>query len=190
MPKIFQMPNAVSITGRSSSITNSFINGIIPTIEPTEEEVLEALQILGMDPSDVRCAYCGDKYTEWDHLRPLIMNQEPTGYISEIGNLVPACGKCNQSKGNKYWRTWMLSQAVLSPKSRNIIDIEIRIQRLENYERWKIIEPLDFEQIVGTDIWKTHRENWRSLLDEMRRSQKHALEIKAIVKAYIKQNRS
>jgi hypothetical protein len=190
MPKAFQMPNPVSIMGRSSSITNSFINGIIPVIEPTEEEVLEALQILGMDPSDVRCAYCGDKSTEWDHLRPLVVDQRPTGYISEIGNLVPACGKCNQSKGNKHWRVWMMSNALLSPNSRNISDIETRITCLENYEQWKMIEPLNFEQIVGSEMWKLHWENWQRVIEEMRASQKLALEIRAIVKEHVKQNRS
>ena len=42
-----------------------------------------------------------------DHLRPLVKDKEPTGYISEIHNLVPSCGKCNQSKGNKEWKAWM-----------------------------------------------------------------------------------
>jgi hypothetical protein len=190
MPKTFQMPVPVSIMGRSSSITNSFINGIIPVIEPTEEEVLEALQILGMDSSDVRCAYCGDKSTEWDHLRPLVIDQRPTGYISEIGNLVPACGKCNQSKGNKPWRTWMLSKAILSPKSRNILELEARMERLEKYERWKVIEPLDFEQIVDPELWKLHWENWQRVISEMRTSQILASEIKAIVKDRVKQIRS
>jgi hypothetical protein len=30
----------------------------------------------------------------------LVEEKEPIGYISEIRNLVPVCGKCNQSKGN------------------------------------------------------------------------------------------
>ena len=103
----------MTVTGRSSSLTNAFINGIIPVIQPTEAEELEALRILGIDPVDIRCAYCGDKSTEWDHLRPIITNQEPTGYITEIANLVPSCGKCNQSKGKSSWRAWITSTARL-----------------------------------------------------------------------------
>jgi len=38
----------------------------------------------------LQCSYCGTPATEWDHLRPLVMNKKPTGYISEIHNLVPA----------------------------------------------------------------------------------------------------
>src|SRR5687768_4986894 len=107
----FQMPTSMTITGRSSSITNAFVSAIIPVVFPTEAEVIEALAVLGMLPTDVRCAYCGDASSEWDHLRPLVVNQKPTGFISEIANLVPSCGKCNQSKGKKPWREWMCSSA-------------------------------------------------------------------------------
>jgi len=100
--KAFAMPSVQTMMSRKSSITNAFVNSLIPVVEPTVDEIEEALRILGMSADDVRCAYCGDVSTEWDHLRPLVVNRRPTGYISEIGNLVPACGKCNQSKGNKH----------------------------------------------------------------------------------------
>ena len=92
----FSMPNRVKIPARSSSITNSFVQSLIPEVTPTDEDVVEVLQLLEIDPSDPRCAYCGDPTTEWDHLRPLVKDKLPTGFVSEIGNLVPACGKCNQ----------------------------------------------------------------------------------------------
>ncbi len=53
--------------GRTSSITNAFVNGIIPVIEPSEEEVDDVLNTLGMNRETICCAYCGDQYTEWDH---------------------------------------------------------------------------------------------------------------------------
>ena len=74
-----QLPATMSVMGRSLSITNAFINAIIPAIEPTEAEELEALCILSIRPDNICCAYCGDKATEWDHLRAIISNQEPTG---------------------------------------------------------------------------------------------------------------
>src|SRR5215471_14811557 len=83
---------------------------------PLRKTWLKALTVLQLDPDDLRCAYSGDKATEWDHLRPLISGQEPTGYISEIQNLVPVCGKCNQSKGNSHWRSWMEGNAKLCPR--------------------------------------------------------------------------
>ena len=106
----FQMPSPPTLVSRKSSITNAFVNAVIPIIDPTIDEIEKALAILGMDPADVRCAYCGNKSTEWDHLRPLVLKLRPTGFISEIANLVPACAKCNQSKGNRPWRTWIASK--------------------------------------------------------------------------------
>ena len=88
---LFKMPTSMKITGRSSSITNAFINSIIPVVLPTNEQVKEALGILGMDCDKFECSYCGSNASEWDHLRPLVLNKKPTGYISEIHNLVPAC---------------------------------------------------------------------------------------------------
>lgn len=181
MRKVFRMPTVVKITGRTSSITNAFVNGIIPVVEPTDEEIDDVLKILGMDREHIVCAYCGDVCTEWDHFRPLVKEKRPTGYISEIHNLVPACGKCNQSKGNKYWKAWMLSNAVLSPRSRQIADIEYRIQRLEKFESRYTPVKLDFEKIVGTEAWEEHWNNCQKLHDIMQESQKHADKIKALI---------
>lgn len=164
------MPKPMKITGRSSSITNAFINSIIPVVEPTEEQVEEALSILDM-LDNYQCSCCGATATEWDHLRPLVLNKKPTGFISEIHNLVPACGKCNQSKGNKEWRKWMLSDAALSPKTKAIPDIDARIKRLEAYENWGTPTNMDFESIVGKEVWEKHWQNWEQVQEIMRESQ-------------------
>lgn len=178
-PTGFQMPTSVTITGRSSSITNAFVSAIIPVVFPTEAEVTEALAMLGMSPADVRCAYCGDLSTEWDHLRPLVINQKPTGFVSELANLVPSCGKCNQSKGKKAWREWMRSSAPRSPRTRGITDLEARMMRLEAYE--KRLQPrwLDFQSLVGEELWAEYWTYWRDLLDRMKKSQECAEKLKA-----------
>ena len=82
----------LKITSRASSITNSFVQAIVPTVEFSLEEQEKALAILGMTPNKLSCAYCGAATTDWDHLRPLVKNKRPTGYISELQNLVPSCG--------------------------------------------------------------------------------------------------
>ena len=174
---LFKMPKPMKITGRSSSITNAFINAIIPVVQPTEENIREALEILGMTQETFQCSYCGDTATEWDHLRPLVKDKKPTGYISEIHNLVPACGKCNQSKGNKEWKTWMQSKAALSPAARGIKDIPERIQRLEAYENWCKPTCMDFASIAGEDIWQQHWQNWERVQEIMRESQNLAEKI-------------
>lgn len=176
--EVFRMPTQVTINARSSSITNAFVNGIIPCITPNDEEVRDALKVLGMSENDVRCAYCGDKATEWDHFHPLIVDRKPTGYISEIHNLVPACGKCNQSKGNKDWRKWMNSDAVLSPKTRGVLDLSERIERLEEYEKQFAPTKYDFKAIVGEKLWKEHMDNLDSIINMMKKAQITSDEIK------------
>ena len=170
---LFRMPTPMKITGRSSSITNAFINSIIPVVPPSAEEARQALEILEMTPETFQCAYCGSVASEWDHLRPLVKNKKPTGYISEIHNLVPSCGKCNQSKGNKEWKTWMLSTAKLSPTARGIEDIPERVKRLEAYENSKAPTKLDFAAIVGSEVWAQHQDNLERVQSLMRES--HAL---------------
>lgn len=165
----FQMPSFQTMVSRKSSITNAFVNSVLPVNAPRAEEVEEALAILQMNAEDLRCAYCGDRPTEWDHLRPLVLNRRPTGYITEIANLVPACGKCNQSKGNKDWRTWMEGNAKRSPTGRGIADVKERIARLDAYQKWRPPTKIDFEAILGKDDWNHYWSLWDKLntaLDE------------------------
>ena len=178
---LFSMPKPVKITGRSSSITNSFVNSIIPVVQPNADEVKQALEILGMNQDNFQCVYCGSFPTEWDHLRPVVEDKKPTGYISEIHNLVPSCGKCNQSKGNKNWRSWMMSLAKLSPKTRGVKDVDERIKKLDAYEKWKPATKIDFEAIVGKDVWEQHWKNCNDIQNLMRNSQELASEINLTV---------
>jgi len=184
----FKMPNAVKITGRTSSITNSFVNGIIPVINPSESEINKALEILEMTPETVCCAYCGDAMTEWDHFRPLVVDKQPTGYITEIHNLVPACSKCNQSKGNSNWETWMRGSAKQSPATRRIKDMEHRIELLRNYEKWdspKYPTRIDIQKIIGDEKWKKHWDNCNEIKRLMNESQALSNEIQNDIKKSI-----
>lgn len=175
----FWMPSVQTMVSRKSSITNAFVNSVIPVNPPSIDDVEQALSILGMDPSDVRCAYCGDKATEWDHLRPLVVQRRPTGYISEIANLVPSCGKCNQSKGNKPWRVWIMSKAKWSPTGRSVVDVQHRIARLEAYEQWRSPTRIDFESVVGSDEWEKYWSLCEKVIDELRQCQDVATAMRA-----------
>src|SRR5829696_2229457 len=149
----FRLPGVTSIDGRTSSITAAFFKAITPVVVPKDDEVDEALGLLGMARGQCVCAYCGDKYTEWDHFRPVVVEKRPTGYITEIANLVPACGKCNQSKGARPWRDWMLSTTAESPTKRGIPDVGERIARLEAFERWRSPTKVDYVSAVGPERW-------------------------------------
>jgi hypothetical protein len=164
----FRIPSVQTTVSRKSSITNAFVNMIIPVIAPAPEEIQEALIILAMDPADVRCAYCGNTMTEWDHLRPLVLNRRPTGYITEIANLVPCCAKCNQSKGNTQWRIWIRNEkAKHSPTRRRIPDVADRIARLEAYGKWRTPTLIDFEAILGQEAWAQYWAMWEGVNSEL-----------------------
>lgn len=178
---VFKMPPRGKITGRSSSITNSFVSSILPIKAPSSNEVSEALAVLGMTARTIACAYCGDRVTEWDHLRPLVFEKRPTGYISEIANLVPSCGKCNQSKGNRPWRSWITSDANLSPSTRQVSDLDDRVRRLDAYERWRIPTQIVFDEVVDDDLWITHWASCVQLHDLMRDAQTTADRIRSQV---------
>ncbi len=184
----FWMPSVQTMVSRKSSITNAFVNALLPSIQPTLEEIEQALQILDMEPTDLRCSYCGDRASEWDHLRPIVENMRPTGYISEIANLVPSCGKCNQSKRNEFWKTWMMSSAGLSPTGRRIPNVEELISRLEAYERWKSPTKLDFEKIMGKETWDKYWLMWDGINIELRRCQDFADSLRSQIAEALKQH--
>lgn len=162
------LPAKGSILGRKSSITAAFFQSITVTILPTFEEVEEALSILGMSTGHCVCAYCAGTKTEWDHFRPTVIERKPTGYITEIANLVPSCGKCNQSKGNKSWRNWIESNAPLAPIRKGTDGLESRIRRLEEFEKWREPVRLDYIAILGEERWNLYLSLLERCEQEMR----------------------
>jgi HNH endonuclease len=181
--RCFNMPSGTTITGRSSSIRNVFVAAILSVVPPTATEIKQVLSILHMVPGALECAYCGSVATEWDHLRPLVNNGRPTGYATSIRNLVPSCGKCNQSKGKCEWRIWMRGNAKLSPKSRGIPDLEARILRLEAYEKWANCQPLRIQELVHPELWEKYYKLQDEILIKMREAQVIALEISKALKS-------
>jgi HNH endonuclease len=179
----FDLPRRGRVDGRTSSITAAFFQAITPVIPPSDEEVEEALSVLGMAPGSCSSACCGDPRTEWDHFRPIVKGRQPTGYITEIANLVPACGKCNQSKGNKNSKEWMLSMATRSPKRRGISDLDERVSRLEACESWRKPVCIDHATIVGPERWAQYRELLDTAVAHLGAAQKVALELQDIIKA-------
>ena len=76
----------LKITSRTSSITNSFVQAIIPSVEPTAAEVEEALAVLDMTSDAISCIYCGAPASDWDHLRPLVRGRRPSATMSSTAS--------------------------------------------------------------------------------------------------------
>lgn len=175
-------PTAQKLKGRKTTITNAFVLSILPVVEPTDDDIHETLEVLGQNPADVRCVYCGAPTHGWDHLRSVVRDTFPTGYITEIANLVPACGKCNSSKGGADWRTWMLSTSAKgSPTSRGIADVSNRVACLERFEQWRKPTWIDFQQIVSKAEWDAYWQSRDAMIAEMMRCQSAADRILGVV---------
>src|SRR5258708_1517885 len=181
----FRRHGGFTITCWTTSIRNVFVAAIVPFVRPTVAEIRQVLEILEVEPSNTRCSYCGDKATEWDHLRPLVKEGKPTGYPSSIRNLVPACGKCNQSKGSSDWKQWMLGAAPRSPTARGISDLKQRIARIERFEAWSNCVPLNIREIVSPKLWDQYYAMQEEILRRMQDAQKLAVEIADEIKSRV-----
>jgi HNH endonuclease len=181
---------ALKITSRTSSVTNSFVQAIMPPFESSGDEQREALLHLGMTPEDLHCVYCGATTTDWDHLRPLVKKKRPTGYISEIRNLVPSCGPCNQSKGASDWRAWMMGKAVGSPKTKNVVDIQERMSRLARFEEWGGVHAIPFEELISKITWDEYWRQLEVILDAMRAAQEKAIVVRKDIMRAIAERRA
>ena len=172
----------LKITSRTSTITNAFVQSIMPSVEPSNEEVAEALAILGMTIDNLSCVYCGVSATDWDHLRPLVKGKRPTGFLNEIRNLVPACNRCNQSKSGTDWRRWMEGNAKGSPKARGIVDIGKRIETLTAYEEWANRRSLQLRDDVPEELLDTHWKNLDEITAKMQDAQRHADRLQSVIR--------
>lgn len=180
----FDLPSSGSISGRTSSITAAFFQAITPVVLPTEAEIDEALSILGMARGACCCAYCGGGKTEWDHFRPTVVGKMPTGYITEIANLVPACGKCNQSKGNKAWLPWMESCARLSERKGDSA-FAARVANLRAFERWRIPTNIDYASLIGPDNWYDYLSTLDRVTESLAKAQAVAAGLRIMTDSYV-----
>ena len=92
-----------------------------------EEEVTKVLEFF-FGAGQPECVFCGREVKRWDHLLPI-----SKGGDTVLGNMVPACAQCDDSKQGKPFEDWMISNAKYSPKSRGVKDIAKRIERIKAY---------------------------------------------------------
>ncbi len=172
---------ALKVTSRISSVTNGFVQAIIPCVEPSEQERAEALAVLGMLPGTETCVYCGARATDWDHLRPLVRGKRPTGYCNDVRNLVPACGPCNQSKSGQDWEEWISGRSTGSPKTRGVTNLAARIEVLKRFEDWSSHGALDMPRLAGEAVWDAYWARLESIELQMHEAQREAVIIRKLI---------
>lgn len=177
----YKMPTKSDLKGRSSTISNAFAVSVTPFIRPTEEELATYYSLLGI--KEGQCAYCLGDGNGRDHLKPLVNNGMPTGYITDIHNLVPCCQKCNSSKGSKSFKAWYKSEEnIFRLKKQGMNDDAIN----ERYEVLCAFEdlvppPLDYEAIVGKELWDEYKLRRVALLETLNDNQAFCDKIYKIV---------
>jgi hypothetical protein len=94
-----------------------------------------AVRCTGKDLEEIRryfsenggysCIYCGsENATRWDHLIPVSQ-----GGDTVKGNLVPACGSCDDSKQDRSIEEWLSSGSKKAPDSKHAEAIKDRVSR-------------------------------------------------------------
>ena len=182
----YKMPTKSDLKGRSSTMSNAFAISITPYIVPSEEEVKASYDLLQIQEG--QCAYCLGEGNAKDHLKPLVKMGLPTGYITAINNLVPCCSQCNSSKGAKTFEEWYLSTenlARLKRKGLSDSDIEQRFRIISEYES-HIEEPLDYEALLGTELWEQYQERKQALLERLNEDQEFCDMLSSIIMQKIK----
>ncbi|MGW8462865.1 HNH endonuclease [Pseudomonas sp. CLCA07] len=113
---------------------------------------------------DGRCAYCGEVPTAEnrgvvaDHLIPVTAFGELV-----VGNTVPACQTCNDSRGNKDWRTFI--------KSRHPHDGASRIAKIEGHIGKYNYNPCGLEDSLTLQEQEEYRKilkQWEEVLEQAR----------------------
>jgi hypothetical protein len=172
----------LKITSRISSVTNGFVQAIIPNAAPSRSEEAEVLAKLGMSSEAQECIFCGQKATDWDHLLPLVKQKRPTGYINSAKNRVPACGPCNHSKSGAEWQNWMTGKAKGAPRQKGVTDIDERIEKIANFAKWADQKPIKFNGIIGAELWDKYWNLHAEIEEKMRAAQQCADAIQRSIK--------
>ena len=182
----YKMPTKSDLKGRSSTMSNAFAISITPYIVPSEEEVKASYDLLQIQEG--QCAYCLGEGNAKDHLKPLVKMGLPTGYITAINNLLPCCSQCNSSKGAKTFEEWYLSTENLTRLKRKGMsdsDIEQRFRIISEYES-HIEEPLNYEELLGAELWEQYQERKQSLLERLNEDQEFCDMLSSIIMGKIK----
>ena len=93
-----------------------------------KDEVRSVLAFFG---ERVECVFCGSANVErWDHLVSVARGGETV-----IGNMVPACGVCDDSKAERDFEVWMCREGNNSLAARGVGDVEGRVEKIREYVR-------------------------------------------------------
>ena len=189
-PKL-KMPSKATLSSRKSTINNAFAHSIVPYIRPNDDEYEK--YAFKDEFEKKQCVYCGAPAQSMDHFQSIIKEKDPSGYITDIRNLVPCCAKCNSSKGSKEFSEWYgLPETRDYIKAQNHFTTETMIE--QNHDRiashFKKNPPIqyDFKSIVGQEEWEEFLNMKKELLEQIEKCQEKCKEIAEKISKQTKQD--
>jgi 5-methylcytosine-specific restriction endonuclease McrA len=139
-------------------------------------EIEQVLAFFKNEPPE--CVFCGSQEVRrWDHLIPIKKGGETV-----LGNMVPSCARCDDSKRDLSIEEWMLGNAPNSPKNRGMVDVERRVQRIYEYMTCFGYQPRRLEERLTPE----ERAQVEQVRDEMQRLQEN---MQDLIQNYQKRNR-
>jgi hypothetical protein len=108
----------------------------------------------------IHCAYCdAPDPKRWDHIHPVSRGGDTTP-----GNLVPACGRCDDSKQDREIKEWASSKSKHRPQPQQL---KIILDRIEEYRATFSYSPIAFDQKLSGSQ-KAIYDRFRTKLEELR----------------------
>jgi len=132
-----------------------------------KKEIETVLAFFGSDPPE--CVYCGSyEVQRWDHLVPIKKGGETV-----LGNMVPACAHCDDSKRDSNFYEWMISGSESSLKNRGVKDINHRMAKIKSYVQHfgytprSLEDRLDKDDLEWLSIIRSRIQEIRKDIDEL-----------------------
>lgn len=182
--KKFKMPSKSNLKGRTSTINNAFAIGITPYLKPDADVLDSYYSELKIEPD--QCGYClriGEGKT-MDHINPLVVAGMPSGYITDINNLIPCCKDCNSKKGGKFFSKWYKESDNVSrllSMGMSMDDIEERYNIIMKYIKDHCTNPYDYKKIVGDDKWNEYISRKKQMIKLLEEDQKFCDDLNVLI---------
>lgn len=129
-----------------------------------KKEIQEVLSFFEMKTPE--CVYCGSKQVKrWDHIIPIKKGGETV-----LGNMIPACSSCDDSKRDLRFDEFMSSDLTNSPKSKGTQDISERKENIYSYMKHFKYTPKMLEERLNEEEMK----RYQSLMTKLKSLRKEA----------------
>jgi hypothetical protein len=126
-------------------------------------------------PDGTHASQAGQNNMEANYFRPALNSFVIPLTSLSLEGLVNLAA--NQSKDGHHWEKWMLGSAKNSPRTRGVLDVEERAERLRKFEKWGGLTPVsedDLRLVVGSERWEVYRQRLEEIKRLMMSAQEEA----------------